>query len=74
MAISKFADEIIGTVGSAVSILYGLDIKLSNMYTGDKNNKVDKALNGIRKHLDKALSELETPKWISNLEAFEGEE
>ena len=71
---SKFSDEIIGTVGSAVSILYGLDIKLSNMYTGDREHKVDKAIKEIRKQVGKALSELETHKWVSNLEAFEGEE
>jgi hypothetical protein len=61
----KSINIIMKHTGKAIEELYNLDIKLSNGYTGDKNNKNDIAIKSLRKQLKIAMDALDSSKLIS---------
>jgi hypothetical protein len=64
---NKLSDEVMTKIGKAVTILYNLDLKLSNSYTGNRKNSMDKAINKLRRSLRRSLNNLRSPNWIGEL-------
>jgi hypothetical protein len=60
-------DDVMEAIGKAVEVLYALDIKLSNSYTGNRHHSNDKAINVIRRSVRGALKRLESHNWIGSL-------
>ena len=59
------------TMKDAADKLYKLDLLLSNSYIGDKGER-DKAINLIRKLIEKASDPLRSDRWLKHLKNLKG--